>query len=67
VTKLEEVVRIMSSAQRGYSGHMLRWSDQERRLYEHKQRKLRDDEIQDIVAFLHALSGDSLKQAALMH
>ena len=67
VKKLEEVVRIMSSAQRGYSGHMLRWSDQDRRLYEHKQRKLRDDEIQDIVAFLHALSSDSLKQATAMY
>ncbi len=63
VTELEEVVRIMSSAQRGYTGHMLRWSDREQVLYEQTHRKLREDEIQDIVAFLHALSSDRLKLA----
>jgi cytochrome c peroxidase len=63
VTELEEVVRIMSSAQRGYTGHMLRWSDRDRVLQEQTQRKLREDEVQDIVAFLHALSSDRLKQA----
>jgi len=64
VTKLEEVVRIMSSAQRGYTGHMLRWSDRDQVLYEQTQRKLSEHEIEDIVAFLHALSSDALKQAA---
>jgi len=67
VTKLEEVVRIMSAAQRGYTGHMLRWSDQERVLYEQNQRKLRDDEVKDIVAFLDALSSDRLKRSASGH
>ncbi len=67
VKKLEEVVRIMSAAQLGYTGPMLRWSDQEPILYESTQRKLRDDEIQDIVAFLNALSSDTLRQAAADH
>ncbi len=65
VTKLDEVVRIMSAAQRSYTGHMLRWSDQEPVLYEHTQRKLSDDEVNDIVAFLNALSSDTLKQASV--
>jgi cytochrome c peroxidase len=67
VTELEEVVRIMSSAQRGYTGRMLRWSDRDRVLLEQTQRKLREDEVQDIVAFLHALSSDRLKRAAQVH
>jgi cytochrome c peroxidase len=62
VTELEEVVRIMSSAQRGYTGRMLRWSDRDRVLHEQTQRKLREDEVQDLVAFLHALSSDRLKR-----
>lgn len=64
VTQLDEVVRIMSAAQRGYTGHMLRWSDQEPVLYEHTQRKLSDDEVNDIVAFLNALSSDTLTQTS---
>ncbi len=67
VTKLDEVVRIMSAAQRSYTGHMLRWSDQEPVLYEHTQRKLSDDEVNDIVAFLNALSSDTLKRASAKH
>lgn len=67
VTELEEVVRIMSAAQRGYTGRTLRWSNQEQTLYEQNQRKLRDDEIKDIVAFLNALSSDKLKQSAAKH
>ena len=67
VTELEEVVRIMSAAQRGYTGHMLRWSEQEQLLYEQTQRKLHEDEVRDIVAFLHALSSDALKQSAAGH
>lgn len=67
VTELEEVVRIMSSAQRGYTGHMLRWSDRDRVLHEQTQRKLREDEVKDIVAFLHALSSDRLKRAVRGH
>lgn len=67
VTKLEEVVRIMSAAQLGYTGHMLRWSDQEPILQESTQRRLREDEIKDIVAFLQALSSDRLKRAASGH
>jgi cytochrome c peroxidase len=63
VTELEEVVRIMSSAQRGYTGHMLRWSERDRVLHEQTQRKLSEDEVKDIVAFLHALSSDRLKRA----
>ncbi len=63
VTELEEVVRIMSSAQRGYTGHLLRWSDREQVLSEQTHRKLREGEVRDIVAFLHALSSDRLKQA----
>jgi hypothetical protein len=52
----------MSSAQRGYTGRMLRWSDRDRVLHEQTQRKLREDEVQDLVAFLHALSSDRLKR-----
>ncbi len=67
VTELEEVVRIMSAAQRGYTGPMLRWSDQEQVLFEQTQRVLSENEIKDIVAFLNALSGDGLRQAAANH
>jgi cytochrome c peroxidase len=62
VTELEEVVRIMSSAQRGYTGHMLRWSDRDKVLREQTRRKLPEQEVQDLVAFLHALSSDRLKR-----
>ncbi len=67
VTELEEMVRIMSSAQRGYTGHQLRWSEREQKLYEETQRKLSEDEIKDIVAFLHALSSDRLKRTSKRH
>lgn len=60
VKKLEEVVRIMSAAQLGRAGHYLLWSDKESELSEHKQPRLSDRQVDDIVAFLNALSSDRL-------
>lgn len=60
VTELKEVVRIMASAQLGRSGHYLLWSDQDRVLRVVDRQVLSEAEINDIVAFLHALSSESL-------
>jgi cytochrome c peroxidase len=60
VDKLEEVVRIMAAAQLGRAGHYLLWSDHESTMSENNQPRLTDSEVSDIVAFLNALSSDSL-------
>ncbi len=60
VTELREAVRIMAAVQLGYSGRYLRWSDQERRWREVGMPALADDDIDAIVAFLQALSSDTL-------
>jgi cytochrome c peroxidase len=60
VTELAEVVRIMASAQLGRAGHYLLWSAQEGTLREIHRPPPGDEDIADIVAFLHALSSDML-------
>ncbi len=60
VESLEEVVRIMSSVQLGYTGRYLVWSDSYKVMTELKSPKLDDESISDIVEFLHALSSDKL-------
>jgi cytochrome c peroxidase len=60
VESLEEVVRIMSSVQLGYTGRYLVWSDSYKVMTELKGAKLDDESISDIAEFLHALSSDKL-------
>lgn len=60
VTELEEVVRIMAAAQLGWSGHYLLWSESSKTLQEMDRPVPSEEQIADIVAFLHALSGDRL-------
>lgn len=60
VKELKEVVRIMASAQLGRSGHYLMWSDQNRVLSVVDRQVLSETEIDEIVAFLQALSSESL-------
>jgi cytochrome c peroxidase len=60
VTELEEVIRIMASAQLGRTGRYLLWSEQGATLHEIDVAAPSDDEIADIVAFLDALSSDTL-------
>lgn len=60
VSKLEDVVRIMAAAQLGLSGHYLLWSDQLNSIDEIDQPVPSAQQIDDIVAFLHALSSDKL-------
>jgi cytochrome c peroxidase len=60
VTELAEVVRIMAGAQLGRSGHHLLWSAQQRTLREIDLPAPGEQEVADIVAFLHALSSDTL-------
>ncbi len=60
VKELEEVVRIMAAGQLGRSGHHLLWSDKESTMREQNQPKLAEQEVEDIVAFLNALSSDRL-------
>jgi cytochrome c peroxidase len=60
VTELEEVIRIMASAQLGRTGRYLLWSKQGATLREIDVAAPSDDEVADIVAFLNALSSDTL-------
>lgn len=60
VTELSEAVRIMTATQLGYSGRHLRWSQRDRRLREINKPRVDSQSINDIVAFLHALSSDRL-------
>lgn len=60
VTELEEAVRIMASAQLGRAGNYLLWSAQDGALREIDQAAPSDKEVADIVAFLQALSSDTL-------
>ena len=62
VSELEEVVRIMASAQLGRAGHYLLWSEADGTIREINQPGPSDQEVEDIVAFLHALSSDRLTQ-----
>ncbi len=60
VTQLEDVVRIMAAAQLGLSGHYLLWSDQTQGLEEVDRPLPSPQQIDEIVAFLQALSSDKL-------
>jgi len=61
VDKLDEVVRIMASAQLGRSADYLGWLNQDSSLGKLDRTPLSDREVRDIVAFLEALSSDALR------
>lgn len=60
VSELAEVVRIMSSVQLGHTGRYLVWSDSSKAFVELDRPQIDEDSVQDIVAFLQALSSDEL-------
>jgi cytochrome c peroxidase len=60
VDKLEEVVRIMASAQLGRSGKLNAWLNDDRQLGKTDRSPISDAEVADLVAFLKALSSDRL-------
>ncbi|MEJ2693791.1 MAG: c-type cytochrome, partial [Candidatus Thiodiazotropha sp.] len=60
VSELAEAVRIMSSVQLGYTGRYLVWSDSHKTMLELNRPVLDDATVNDLVAFLHALSSDRL-------
>jgi cytochrome c peroxidase len=60
VAKLEEVVRIMASAQLGRSGKLNAWLNDDRQLGKADRSPIGDAEVADLVAFLEALSSDRL-------
>jgi len=63
VEKLDEVVRIMASAQLGRSGNYMGWLNQDSSLGKVDRTPLNDREVRDIVAFLEALSSDALRSS----
>lgn len=64
VDKLENVVRIMASAQLGRSGQLNAWLNDDRQLGKADRSPLGEKDVADIVAFLGALSSDRLVLAA---
>lgn len=60
VDQLEEVVRIMAGAQLGRSGQLNTWLNNDKMLGKIDRSPLGDGEVADLVAFLKALSSDSL-------
>ncbi|PKO48497.1 MAG: cytochrome-c peroxidase [Betaproteobacteria bacterium HGW-Betaproteobacteria-4] len=60
VDKLENVVRIMASAQLGRSGKLNTWLNDDRQLGKADRSPIGDKEVADLVAFLEALSSDRL-------
>lgn len=60
VDRLEEVVRIMASAQLGRSGNFMAWLNNDSALGKLDRSPLNDQEVADIVAFLKSLSSDRL-------
>jgi cytochrome c peroxidase len=60
VDDLTEVVRIMTSVQLGYTGRYLVWSDSHKTMVELDRPTLDESTVEDLVAFLHALSSDRL-------
>ena len=60
VSELADVVRIMAASQLGWSGHYLLWSARSRTVQEIDRPVPSEQQVQDIVAFLHALSSDRL-------
>ncbi|MCU7932304.1 MAG: c-type cytochrome [Candidatus Thiodiazotropha sp. (ex Codakia rugifera)] len=62
VTDLAEAVRVMSSVQLGRTGRYLVWADTNKVFTQLDRPELDEHEVNDIVAFLHALSSDKLVQ-----
>lgn len=60
VAELKQAVRIMANVQLGRTGRMLVWSEGENRLELRDGDALTEQELDDIVAFLGALSSDRL-------
>ncbi len=60
VAQLKEAVRVMANVQLGRTGRMLVWSDGEKRLTVRDNHALGEEALDDIVAFLEALSSDRL-------
>jgi cytochrome c peroxidase len=60
VHDLAEAVRIMASAELGRTGHYLIWSDSNKVLTRLESPTLSETEVNDLVAFLQALSSDRL-------
>jgi cytochrome c peroxidase len=60
VDELSEVVRIMSSVQLGMTGLYLVWADDLKVMTRLERPALSEDEVADLVAFLQALSSDTL-------
>lgn len=60
VDRLEDAVRIMAEAQLGRSGNLVVRLDRRQTLHVSDRSPLSDDDVRDIVAFLNALSSDSL-------
>ena len=61
VDKLDEVVRIMASAQLGRSTGLVTWLNHDSSLGKVDRTPLSDAEVRDIVAFLEALSSEGLR------
>ncbi len=61
VDSLPEVVRIMAGAQLGRSAGLQTWLDEKRMLGKVDRSPLSAQEVADLVAFLEALSSDSLR------
>ncbi len=64
VDRLEEAVRIMAGAQLGRSAQFVAWLDGNRGLGRIDRSPLAEGDVKDIVAFLEALSSDTLAAAA---
>ena len=61
VDSLEQAVRIMAAVQLGRTGPMLVWSSREQTLQRRNAEQLSDAQVDDLVAFLHALSSERLQ------
>ncbi len=61
VNKLDEVVRIMASAQLGRSSNLMTWLNDSNSLDRLDRSPLSDREVKDLVAFLESLSSDTLR------
>ena len=62
VDRLDEVVRIMAGAQLGRSQRFIAWLDGGRGLGRIDRSPLAERDVQDLVAFLEALSSDTLRR-----
>ncbi|MCB1755877.1 MAG: c-type cytochrome [Gammaproteobacteria bacterium] len=60
ITDLKDMVRIMAAAQLGWAGPYLLWSDKDNTLREMSRPMPSEQQIEDVVAFLQALSSERL-------